>query len=481
MKKIWKKMWDMPIEAKSAIIYVIANLISRGLAIITVPIFTRLMDVEQIGIVNLYTSWFALVFTFTTMSLTSGGFSLAMKEFERERDQYMSSVLSLTIVFTGIVAIVYFVNIDFWNSILDMPTHIIMLMLVGLLVSPALDFWIARERYEYRYKMSAFITIFSAIVASAISIIAIMWAVRNGYKNTAYVRIFSNFIVIYFIDFILMIYILVKGKTFVNVKYWKLSLQLSIPLVGYSIASQVLNLSDRMMINYFEGAKEVGLYSILYTVSSLSIMIWTSINSSFVPYLFKNIEKKNNNIKTISFKLLYVYSIVAILFTFFAPEIVMILATEEYLEAKYIMPPIAAGVFFISISNLYSNVLIYYKKTKKIMFASIIAAVINVITNYVFIRTCGYKAAAYTTLFAYIISALFQAIWSHKAEKELLGEGHTIYNNKKIFVLSIITMVICMSALIFYDMFLPRYLVAGVVVILAILYWLYDNHLERKL
>ena len=58
---------------------------SRGLAIITVPIFTRLMTTEQIGEVNLYNSWYALISVVATLSLTSGGYSVAMKEYPISR------------------------------------------------------------------------------------------------------------------------------------------------------------------------------------------------------------------------------------------------------------------------------------------------------------------------------------------------------------------------------------------------------------
>lgn len=53
------------------------------------------------------------------------------------------------------------------------------------------------------------------------------------------------------------------------------------------------------------------------------------------------------------------YAIVAALLTFFAPEIVRTLATEEYYEAIYIMPPIAGGVFLTCVSNMYSNIMIW--------------------------------------------------------------------------------------------------------------------------
>lgn len=40
------------------------------------------------------------------------------------------------------------------------------------------------------------------------------------------------------------------------------------------------------------GNDAVGIYSTLYTVSSISLLVWTAINSSFIPYLYQNIEKK---------------------------------------------------------------------------------------------------------------------------------------------------------------------------------------------
>lgn len=84
-----------------------------------------------------------------------------------------------------------------------------------------------------------------------------------------------------------MAFYFLKGKCFYSSKYWKFSLQLSLPLIGYSIASQILSVSDRLMISKMVGNSAVGVYSTLYTVSSLSLMVWTAINASFEPYLYQ--------------------------------------------------------------------------------------------------------------------------------------------------------------------------------------------------
>ena len=86
------------------------------------------------------------------------------------------------------------------------------------------------------------------------------------------------------------------------------------------------------------------------------------------------------------------------------------------------MPPIAAGVFLTSVSNMYSNVLIYHKKTNYIMISSIIAAVVNLVLNYFGIKMFGYLAAAYTTLIAYIILGMMQGIVSGRVHRKITGD-----------------------------------------------------------
>ncbi len=151
------KIKKIPIEVKSATVYTFSTLFSRGLAIITVPIFTRLMTTSQIGIVNLYNSWYSMISAIATLSLTSGGYVVALREYESNRDGYQSSVLSLTSLISLLLVGVYLVNPSLWSKLLGLPSGLIILMLIGFLFAPARDFWLARQRYEYKYKLSGFV------------------------------------------------------------------------------------------------------------------------------------------------------------------------------------------------------------------------------------------------------------------------------------------------------------------------------------
>ncbi len=454
-----EKLQKIPLGVRVAIVYTIASVFSRGLAMITVPFFTRLMSKSEIGVVNLYNSWYILINVVTTLSLTSGGFQSAMREFEGERDQYQSSVLTLTSLMALLLAGIYFLCPGIWNDFIGLPTELMILMFFAFFFLPAQDFWLLRQRYEYKYKFPAALTMGTALVATVVSIIIVLKLTNVGSNRIAEGRVYATNAISISVAAILWIYLYVKGKVVVNLRYWKYSLKLSIPLIGYGFASQILNVSDRMMISNIVGNDAVGIYSTLYTVSSISLLVWAAINASFIPYLYENIGKKENKIREVSISLMGSYAIIAVILAFFAPEIIKILATEEYYEAIYIMPPIAAGVFLTSVSNMYSNILIYYKSTKYIMYSSVVAAVMNVVLNYVFIKVFGYMAAAYSTLLSYIILAGGQVLFARKVQAKENGATY-IYNDKAVCLLAAVTIAASLFGLLLYQYTVIRYFIA---------------------
>lgn len=120
-KMLKKKLQSIPLGVKAAVVYTMASVFSRGLSMITVPIFTRIMSTSEIGMVNLYNSWYSLLNVIATLSLTSGGFQAAMKDFEGERDQYQSSVLTLTSMMAIVLGCIYFLT----SAVLVGTIHVI--------------------------------------------------------------------------------------------------------------------------------------------------------------------------------------------------------------------------------------------------------------------------------------------------------------------------------------------------------------------
>ena len=137
---------------------------------------------------------------------------------------------------------------------------------------------------------------------------------------------------------------------------------------------------------------------------------------------------------------------------------------KEYYEAIYLMPPIAAGIFFTSFYNLFSNVLLYYKKTKLIMIATFIATITNVILNYIFIQIYGYIAAAYTTLVAFLILAIIQFVFMR-----IVLEGKKLFNDRFLWSIAATLVLISFFVNFLYNNDVMRYLVIVLLIIGLIL------------
>ena len=452
--------------AKSAIVFTLALLVSRGLSFITMPIFTRIMPADQIGIVGLYTSSFAILSSITSLGLTSGGFMVGMKDYGSRREQYISSILSLTTLCSIFFSVLFIVYPTLWTNLLGIPKGLIYLMLIGCLVTPAYEFWLMRQRYEYAYKKAALLTVLISLISTLLAVAAVLLS-KDRTSNTGEVRIYVSVGSSLLVYLVLWLVQLKRGGVLYNKEYWTTSLALGLPLLGHAFASQILSVSDRILIGKFVNNTAVGIYTTLYSVGSLSLIFWSAINSSFVPYLFQNIEsqKEKSSVSKISVQLLSMFAAITIGISLLAPEVVRLLAPSEYYEHVSIIPPIVAGVFFIAVGNLYSNILVYCKKTLAIMFSSIIACIFSIILNIVLIPKLGFEVAAYNTLLSYVIFACLQAICSYRLFKRQY-EGEFVYDNVKIFIVIITTVLLCLICIPLYNYKILRYLIAGVVLLL---------------
>ena len=69
------------------------------------------------------------------------------------------------------------------------------------------------------------------------------------------------------------------------------------------------------------------------------------------------------------------------------------IAGPEYYEAIWVVPPIAASLFFLFMSQLSINIEFYFGENTLLIKGSIISAVVNVVLNLVFIKSvwlyCG--------------------------------------------------------------------------------------------
>ena len=84
----------------------------------------------------------------------------------------------------------------------------------------------------------------------------------------------------------------------------------------------------------------------------------------------------------------------------------------------------------------------------------------------------------YTTLFSYILMALFQGIWARKLCKENGIAGSSVFEDRKLILLACVTTVLCLFGIALYNFYLIRYLVIVLMAVLSIV--LYKKYKTAK-
>ena len=138
-----------------------------------------------------------------------------MAKFDKDRDGYVSSVNGLCTLLTAVYFIIYLIGHKFWNSLLDLPTILMLVMGLEMLMTTSMNFWLGKNRFEYEYKKVVAVILSQTFIATALGILATVYG--GNYRGVLKVLAYS-FTAIGF-GLVMYIHDIVKGKKFYNKEY----------------------------------------------------------------------------------------------------------------------------------------------------------------------------------------------------------------------------------------------------------------------
>lgn len=464
IKKLLVKYNKLPVQIKASFWFLVCSFMQQGVSVITTPIFTRLLSTAEYGQYSVFYSWQNIISIFVSLRLYYGVYTQGLVKFEDDRKKFSSSLQGLSVFLCLLWLIVYLPFRGIWNGLFTLNTLQVVFMTILIWTTAVFNYWAAEQRVDYKYKRLVIVTILVTIFEPVVGIIFVYFA-----DDKVSARIFSLVIVEVIMYIPLFISQMRVGKKLFSKKYWIYALEFNIPLIPHYLSQTVLNSADRLMINSMIGSKEAGIYSLAYSISQVMLLFNTALLQTITPWMYKKIkDREEKDIASIAYLALIGIAFVNILLIVFAPEIVAIFAPASYHDAIWVIPPVAMSVYFVFSYSLFANFEFYYEKTKFIMAASVIGAVTNIGLNFIFLRIFGYYAAGYTTLFCYILYALFHYLFMRRVNK-ICMDGVRVYNPKILILISVIFLIIGFSLMMLYRHIVIRYLVIACIIIVIFL------------
>ena len=189
-----------------------------------------------------------------------------------------------------------------------------------------------------------------------------------------------------------------------NSFFYKIIIRFSTPIVIYSIFGLLVDIVIRKEIENFLSLDQIGLYSIIYLISTVPIIVLISVNNVWLPIIYTNSQKKNivklfNDYIYLSIRLLVILSVSVCLYS---KEILLFFYDEEYINLNnassvLIIMTIGNSLFSYLWIHL-SNEMNYYKKTKGYLLTTLFSFAVTILLASFLISKFNFTGAAFISV-----------------------------------------------------------------------------------
>lgn len=359
----------------------LVNFLPKIFSFFLVPVYTTYLSTEEYGISDLIISTASLIAPVVALAIPNALLRFTIENKEDKRPYQISlRILTIGMSFLLLGLILVYLLFDIQISYL---------LFVFLIVGTSLlsDIQVSYARGQEQMEVITICGVgssFVSIVSNILFIVVLKWGL--------YGFLFSSVAGYAFNIIVLMIS---NGKRHVlkgiynnrETELCREMLGFSIPLIFSGLSWWVVSSSDRYFVAGMCGTAANGIYSVAYKIPTILQAFDNVFRQAWTFTLYDSYRTEDG--KKYIARVYDVYSFVLCIGCSFLIAIDIILSqllyANDFFEAWKYVPFLLISVVLNSASSLMSNFLSIYKKTKSSMNISIVAALVNIVLNWVLI------------------------------------------------------------------------------------------------
>jgi O-antigen/teichoic acid export membrane protein len=388
---------------KDSLIYGTASILSQGIPILIVPIYTRFLSPDSYGGMDMLAVFAALINVTVALEISQGmARSYADIKSDDERTRFASTALWFSVaayLLFAVLAVLF--SGPLTRLLLDSGNWewIFQVAVIAMAVNGISFFLQNQLRWLLKPTAYAVSSIVYAVTATGIAIFliaALNWGVIGVFYGQIIGAVVSG----------LIAYLAARdmfAMTFDTGRCREM-LSFSIPLVPSSISVLAANYVDRIAIKSFMTLADVGIYGVGFRFASVVNLLMVGFYSALTPLVYQNYRDTSTpgNLERIFRYFLAGTLPLIIAISLFSREIVGLFAAQEY-NAAWMVIPILAAASVLSRMYIFAPGLDIAKKTGVIASINIIAALVNIVLNIVMIPFLGLVGSALATMAGFCV------------------------------------------------------------------------------
>lgn len=422
---------------KNTLILSISMFVPKISSMITLPIITAYVSKTELGTFDLIGTIACLLLPLITLQIQTAAFRFLIDV--RNNQDKTECIISTIFFFVLFVSSISIVIIFFCLYKLDMLIRILMSLYFLTYITVTTLQQVARGISKNEvYSLSAVVQTFFNVTL----IILFVMFMQMGLRGLLISSIVSSLSA----DFVLLL----KGDIVGRISIKKISLNklkemlsYSWPMVPNSLSLWVMSLSDRLVITSFLGLEANAIYAIANKIP----LLFDSVQATFIQAWQENASISSRDFDSNEYYSKMFDSVSCILsglmciLVAFTPLIFKLFIRGEYIESYYQMPLLFMGMLFSCLSSFLGGIYVAFKRTKNVGITTSVAALINLILDFLLINKIGIFAGSISTLISYFALLIYR-MW------DVLRFQNIKYDICHLFILLLVPSIMCVLCFI---------------------------------
>ncbi|GAA0124697.1 lipopolysaccharide biosynthesis protein [Clostridium senegalense] len=379
------------------------------IGIISTPIITRMFSPVQFGIYSQFELYSSLVMIILVFGIDQAFVRFFYAEKEENRKLLLLRCVKIPAIINILLIILAIIFREYVSKFIFGSYNLIFLIIIIVHVSFLLinRFALLVVRMQQKSKTYSLLIVMNKVFYLFMIFIA-GYYLKDNYMALVLALLFSNVAVT-----IMAIICEREYWNIFNIKDGEMNLQTDTkeilvygaPLVITAAIHYIFQSADRIAIQSFWGAEELGIYSSAAKVVALLTILQGCFTTFWVPVAFERYEKNPEDVEFFEKASLIVTiamffcTIGLILFR----DIIILFLGSEYRTAAYIIPFLSFMPIMYTVSETTVLGINFKKKQRKHIYISVVSCVVNIIGNFILVPKLGAVGAGISTGLSYIV------------------------------------------------------------------------------
>ena len=403
---------DLKRIASSSGLYALGEVLNRGLAFLLLPIYTRYLPQAEYGALDLFNAFSGVLFACLLLGMPSALTKVFHQDCkgDGERSRVLFTALSLDLpllLVGGGMLFIFAEPVGRWIIGTDGMGGLVRLVVATAVSASLVAIVLSSFRARERAMAFVVINLLQFVPAMVLNIVLVVHF-ELGVEGVLWGNLISSLIS-------LPVGVWLAGRQ----DSWRFDRRLVEPLVHFGVllipvtlASWVIDLSDRYVLRIFEDLEQIAIYGVGYKIGMILQMAVVWPFQLAWPAVSFSIAKRDGHQTSYARVLTYFVLVLAIgvLGLSLASRAgLTFLAGEPYRTAAQVVPWVALAYFFNGIHFCLTPGIHIAKKTKVLPLFSGGAAAINLGLNFLMVPRFGVLGAAWSTTVTFFFLAV--ATW----------------------------------------------------------------------